>query len=855
MRNAVVSILCIAVVMQATLAKAATAGAKHGQGLEKAESMLSDWPRIKSAIAPEAQLEAKIKTIVAGMTLAQKIGQMTQPEIKNVTPSQVKEFYLGSVLNGGGSWPGGNKHAGINDWLKLADQYYDASMSTDMKIKVPVIWGTDAVHGHNNVFGATIFPHNIGLGAARDPELIREIGVSVGKAVRATGINWVFAPTLAVVQDSRWGRTYESFSDDGALVKAYGYAYTKGLQGQFGDNGNVVATAKHFIGDGGTVQGKDQGLNTSTVSKMINVHGMGYYGALSAGAQTVMASFHSWTDAASGIDHGKMHGSKLLLTEVLKHKIGFDGFVVSDWNGIAQVPGCSDAQCPQAINAGIDMVMVPDDWRNFIAKTIAQVQSGEIPMARIDDAVTRILRVKMRAGLFDLRPSKGKFAGQADAIVSRALARRAVQKSLVLLKNNHSVLPLKANQKILVVGKGADSLQDQTGGWSLTWQGTENSNADFPSGDSILAGIREQAGLKNVVFSESAVGVNPREFDVVIAVVGETPYAEGKGDIPPTESLRHSSRYPEDLAVLKAVHGKGKPVITVLLSGRVVYANDLLNASDALVAAWLPGTEGKGVTDVLFRNKAGRVNLDFHGRLPFAWPKNECPAAAGSLVMGDAHLFKRGYGLTYRNKNTVGVLPINEGPGCTEPGGMQIFGRSLHSAASLFVTSVTGTSFDTQISKEVVGTLILPPANPAVRVETTQINTQQDARKVTWLSAARFLARSTDRINLQSYASRGGALKFEVVVLQSPERPVSMSIGCGLNCEGKIDTTELFKGAFGKGKQVVKIPLSCFAAHGADLSKVDVPFSVLTDGPLSAAFTNIEIVADAGKDVDAMICR
>ena len=381
--------------------------------------LLQDWPRIESAIGKDAAVEVRVRKIVAGMTLAQKIGQMTQAEIKSVTPAEVRQYYLGSVLNGGGSWPGENKHASVGDWLRLAGQYHQASLDTDAITPIPVIWGTDAVHGHNNVYGATLFPHNIGLGAAHDPELLERIGEATGQSTRATGIGWIFGPTLAVAQDARWGRTYESFSADGALVREYAAAYIKGIQGDLDGDGNVVATAKHHIGDGATDHGKDQGNAVIGKAETINVHGQGYYGALAAGVQTVMASFNSWNDAAAGVDYGKMHGSRALLTEALKEKMGFDGFVVTDWNGISQVKGCSNASCAQAINAGIDMVMVPEDWKAFIANTMAaQVQAGEIPMSRIDDAVTRILRVKLRAGLFEHKPSDGRYAGDEKSVAA-----------------------------------------------------------------------------------------------------------------------------------------------------------------------------------------------------------------------------------------------------------------------------------------------------------------------------------------------------------------------------------------------------------------------------------------------------
>ncbi|MBY0556537.1 MAG: glycoside hydrolase family 3 protein, partial [Burkholderiaceae bacterium] len=340
-------------VLAATLALSAGA---IGTVNANAAAPLKDWPHVTSAVKQDKAMEARIAQIVAGMTLAQKIGQITQPEIKSITPEQVREYYIGSVLNGGGSWPQGNKYASAADWVKLADAYYDASMSTDMKVQVPVIWGIDAMHGNSNMYGATLFPHNIGLGAARDKKLIAAMAQSVAKAVRATGIDWVFAPTLAVVRDDRWGRTYESFSEDPAIVKDYAAAYVTGLQGDLKSDNTVVATAKHFIGDGGTAEGKDRGENRASKADMINIHAQGYYPALQAGVQTVMASFNSWNDVAGGADYGKMHGSKALLTDALKTKMGFDGLIVSDWNAIAEVPGCTVDSCPASINAGVDMV-------------------------------------------------------------------------------------------------------------------------------------------------------------------------------------------------------------------------------------------------------------------------------------------------------------------------------------------------------------------------------------------------------------------------------------------------------------------------------------------------------------------
>jgi beta-glucosidase len=817
---------------------------------------LTDWPQITSALPKSARIEAEVARILAGMTLPQKIGQMTQPEIKSVTPAEVTQYYIGSVLNGGGYWPNGNKLAAISDWVSLADQYYDASMATDMLVRVPVIWGTDAIHGHGNAYGASLFPHNIGLGAAHDPALVGRIGAVVGRQVRATGINWVFGPTLAVAQDVRWGRTYESFSEDATLVKAYAGAYVNGLQGSFSDDGNVVATAKHFMGDGGTDMGKDQGVTNSSKLEMINVHGQGYYGALAAGVQTVMASFNSWNDVAAGVNYGKMHGSQTMLTAVLKQKMGFDGFVVSDWNGHAQVPGCTQSSCAQAINAGIDMVMVPDNWRAFIANTIAQVQAGEIPMARIDDAVARILRVKLRAGMFGKKPSQGRYAGQPEALQARALARQAVRQSLVLLKNNGAVLPLARRKKILVVGKSANSVQNQTGGWTLGWQGTGNPNSNFPLADSILDGIRQAAGGANVVFSETAQGVDVNRFDAVIAVIGETPYAEGSGDIVASDTLRHSGRYPEDLHVLQAVAGKGKPVITLLLSGRPVYANDLLNRSDAFVAAWLPGTEGKGVADVLFRNASGGIDHDFSGRLSFSWPKAPCQTALHRGEPGYAPLFARGYGLSYGSKVAVGELEValSQG-GCEHAAVVPIFNQSDRAPYALHVAAEANNWIGEKVGADPNATLSLPVERPSIRVQTSQINTQQDAKQVRWLGgAAKFFARASRPIDLNFYARNRALLQFDMVVLQAPLGRVSLAMECGESCRSEVELGPLLSKWALNSRHKVKIPLACFALKGADFASVNVPFSVLTSQPFVAAFANIEIVSDTARDADDPTC-
>jgi beta-glucosidase len=611
------------------------------------------WPRAAVPVTADSALDARVHAIVAGMTLEQKVGQMTQADIRSITPEDVRRYYIGSILNGGGAWPAMNMHSSVADWLRLSDAFYRASMSTDMKVKVPVIWGTDAVHGHNNVYGATLFPHNIGLGAAHDPALVERIGRATAAQVRATGISWAFAPTLAVVQNPRWGRTYESYGSNPALVRAYGEAMVRGLQGQLGSPTSVVATAKHWLGDGGTFHGKDQGETRTTEANLARTHAAGYYGALKANVRSVMVSYSSFTDTATGKHWGKMHGDRHLVGDVLKHRLGFDGIVVSDWNAVGQVPGCTNWHCPQAINAGIDMVMVPDDWKKFIASTIADVRAGRIPMSRIDDAVSRIIRVKLETGLFRASPATGPHPGPSalHSPAVRALARQAVRESLVLLKNDHQVLPLRRTGRILVVGKGADSLPMQVGGWSLTWQGDKTSTSDYPFADTLLSALRKTLGPRAVDYSVDGRGVDVRRYSAVVMVAAEKPYAEGAGDISFPASMRHSSRYPGDLSTLERVSGRGVPVVTLLYSGRPVAANDLINRSDAFIAAWLPGTEGLGLADMLLARPDGRPAFDFTGRLSFDWPAGDCLPKSGGIE------FHRGYGLSIRSRSTLGRLP------------------------------------------------------------------------------------------------------------------------------------------------------------------------------------------------------
>lgn len=599
------------------------------------------WPKVKAGIEFDQELENKIDAVLAGMKLREKVGQLIMAEIKAISPKDARRNYVGGLLNGGGSWPTEEPGSRPVDWLAMADLYFKESAKS--KSGIPIIWGTDAVHGHNNLAGATIFPHNIGLGAANDPALMRNIGIATAREVAVTGIDWVFAPTLAIVQDVRWGRTYEGYSSDPEIVSSLSKELLLGLQGHpalgnFLSEEKVVATAKHFVGDGGPVYGSgrngkiDQGDVPISEKKLSELHGRPYIDALGVGVQTVMASFSSWNGH-------KMHHHKYLLTDILKGRMGFDGFVVGDWNGHEQVPGCSPSSCAAAINAGVDMIMVPYDWRKFIENTVSQVKRGEISQERLDDAVRRILRVKFRSGLMEGKSPSDRVLAGRDGLVGfaahRNVARAAVRKSLTLLKNDNA-LPIKSS-RVFLSGPGLDDVKMQSGGWTMDWQGRDVSAKKYSGHTSIGDGLRvalKEEGIE-IVANESDL----RPGDTAVYVFGETPYAEFEGD---KESTDFDKLRSEDKSFFTRMKADKVKTIGVFLTGRPSGVDSLLDLSDAFVVAWLPGSEGAGVADVLLARKDGSSTYNFTGRLPFAWPADGGTASAPAPVR-----FDRGYGLSY----------------------------------------------------------------------------------------------------------------------------------------------------------------------------------------------------------------
>ena len=828
-------------VLLATTAHAVTAGQSTGDvpaaATARSGEVASPWPAVTSRIPRDPAIEARIDRLMARMTLAEKVAQTIQAET-TIAPADVGRYRLGSVLTGGNGGPGNNEKAPAAEWLRLADRYWEASrVGVPADKWIPVVWGIDAVHGHANIVGATVFPHNIGLGAARNPELMRRIGEVTAREMAVTGIDWTFAPTLAVVRDDRWGRTYEGFSEDPEIVASYAGALVEGLQGRPGTTGflgagKVFATAKHFVGDGGTAGGKDQGDNPSGAADIARIHGAGYPPAIEAGVQSVMISF-------SSVRGEKTTGDKKLITDALKARMNFDGLVVGDWNAHGQVPGCSVKSCPQAINAGLDMFMVPSDWKALYENTLSQARAGVIPLARIDDAVRRILRVKLRAGLFEKpKPSQRPFAGQYELLGApehRAVARQAVRETLVLLKNAGRALPIRATANVLVAGDGADDIGKQSGGWTINWQGTGNTNADFPGGQSIFAGIRDALAPAGGRATLSVDGSYTAKPDVAVVVFGEDPYAEFVGD---RQTVEYSAADKKDLELLRRLKAAGIPTVSVFLSGRPLWVNPEINASDAFVAAFLPGSEGGGVADVLIGDRDGRARNDFKGKLSFSWPKR---ADQTPLNRGDANydpLFAYGYGLAYADRGNISRLSEERPAGVANGADGVFFGRGAVPA---------GWSFE--VAQEGGPTVVVTGPTGAtgdgrVRVSGVDRRAQEDSRLFAFDGSGPGVARlaTAQPLDLTRESNGELALFVEFRVDEAPTGEVRL----GLN-DASVPITGLLRGATPGQWTTLNVPLQCFARAGADVQRVVRPFTLATSGQLRAAVSGIRLQHPGGS--------
>lgn len=737
----------------------------------------ANWPVAHSPAAiTDSATEEAIDGLIARMTLAQKVGQVIQPDISSIEPADLRKYPVGSILAGGNSGPGGNDRASAAEWDALVREFRKVSMEPRADgVAIPILFGVDAVHGHNNIPGATVFPHNVGLGAAHDPELIGRIGAVTAAEIAGSGIEWTFAPTLAVPQDVRWGRAYEGYSSDPAIVAAYSAEMVRNIQGELVSGqiiatDKVAATAKHFLADGGTEKGQDQGDARISEAELVRIHNAGYPPAIDAGVLTVMASFSSWNGA-------KHHGNKSLLTDALKGRMGFEGLVVGDWNAHGQIPGCEPTDCVQALEAGLDLYMAPDSWKGLYESLLRRAEAGEVPMDRLDDAVRRILRVKFKLGLMDGKPDKRGNLSVIGSPAHLAVAREAVAKSLVLLKNEGSVLPVKPGAKVLVTGPGADNMAMQSGGWTIGWQGTDVTKADFPNGQTLWDGLSRaigETGGKAVLSPDGAFTEKP---DVAIVVFGETPYAEFQGDRP---NLDFTGEGLETIAALKA---KGIPVVAVFLSGRPMFVGPELDAADAFVAAWLPGSQGgSGVAEVLVAGSDGRSKRDFTGSLSFAWP-------AGCEPGADA-LFPLGFGGSYSAKPAVPALVTTCSlSGGSRGDGFSIYDRGLQSGVWAF----TG---DT-------GLVNLVGSGPGFKATAFDIAAQEDARRLSWSGPASVQLR-WDPATLPDTA----ALKMRFSVDRAPKFPLGLA-ALGEGSKATLDLTSTFKLAEGKGLREMEVPLAC----------------------------------------------
>ncbi|MEL7690787.1 glycoside hydrolase family 3 protein [Citromicrobium bathyomarinum] len=808
----------------ATIGQSSDGASKMQDG--KAVAHPDIWPAYEYPVVLPKSDTTMVADLVARMTLEEKIGQLVQADLCCVTPEDAKKYNLGSILVGGNSGPNGNDLSPAPDWLAAADAFYNASVDkSDGGVGIPIIWGVDAVHGHANIIGATVFPHNIGLGAMRDPDLIEQIGAVTAKEIRVTGQEWTFAPTVAVPQDFRWGRAYEGYSSNPELVASYVGAMVRGLQGPPSNNDilagpHVIASTKHFLADGGTDGGVDQGDSSVTEEELRDVHGAPYGPAIGEGVATVMVSFSSWQGK-------KMTGNKSLVTGVLKDRMDFGGFVVSDWNAHGQVEGCTNESCPQALMAGVDMYMAPDTWKPIYTDLLKRARSGEIPMARIDDAVTRILDVKARLGLFHAgKPSDRLLAGDYDQLGSpehRGVAREAVRKSLVLLKNQ-GVLPLKPGGRLLVAGDGANDLARQSGGWTISWQGTGIDNSHFPGATSIWTGLEDAVEAAGGSAQLSPDGSFTQRPDAAVVVFGETPYAEFQGD---RATLALDPELTGPYETMRKLKAQGIPVIALMLTGRPLYANPALNSADAFVVAWLPGSEGEGVADVLVGDASGTPRFDFTGKLPAAWPR--------TADMKDGALFDYGYGLTYASPSRAwSALPELD---TSQLAGDSRLWFSAGAPAARWSLLVNGQNTGEQTR---VTTVPVEALGGRVRVTAENFIVQEGARRISIDNGTASVAlRNFEPVDIAKETNADILLLATMKVWDAPDSAMLGSIGPDSEGFSSVKLPE--------GNRWVRygIPLKCLRNKGADVSELTEPFVLTTTGKTDYAIGEVRLGTDA----------
>ena len=804
-----------------------------------------NWSHESSCSIPNNEIQ-EVEKILSKMTLEQKVGQIIMPDLDAVTPLEAKAYQLGTILNGGGKFPNKEKYSSVSDWKSVSKAFYEASPRVDGKI-VPILWGTDAVHGHNNVIGATIFPHNIGLGSTRNGDLIRKIGDVVAKELLSTGIIWTFAPTIAVPQNDLWGRTYEGYSEDPELVSVFGEAMILGLQGtssEFLDENHVLATAKHFLGDGGTKNGVDQGNAIISEQKLRDIHGLPYYKAIDACVQSVMASFNSWNGE-------KMHGNKDLLENVLRDQMGFNGLVVGDWNGHGQVPGCTKSDCPQSLNAGVDIFMVPDDWKELYTNTLNSVQNEEITISRLDDAVRRVLTVKYRLGLLSGRiphDYEHNYIGNEN---HRKIARQAVRESIVLLKNNNQTLPIKSNKHILVVGSASQNISSQMGGWTITWQGRGNLNSDFPNTLSIYEAIEQKAKSINGSVEYSEDGTFKRKPDVVIFVYGEEPYAEGDGDRKNIFFMHHNKSF---INSMQKINDQGIPSVSLFISGRPLVVNQELNLSDAFVQLWLPGTAVEGIGDVIFTNIDNKLEHDFVGKLSYSWPKLSTQADLNFRDNNYDPLFEYGYGLSYKDDIFIASLPEEDKSSKLDE--ITIFIGSAYPSYGETVSY-----FSSEKNERVydgINSDIYIDKNSGFSITKFDFKKQDDAKLINFGSKDTYKtwfigSGSSEDISYM----KSGSVQLILRPKKISSEKITLDFGCYKTeeqiknsgssvCYKSIDLTTMLKDNFDNNWKEVNIPIQCLMSSDFEASNLTLRSQLSTTGDWELELHSIKFINNQG---------
>jgi beta-glucosidase len=824
------------------------------------------WHQLKLPSRRDERTEVEIEHTLSQMSLDEKLGQMIQAEVQQLRPEDIERYKIGSSLNGAGVWPNKNRFSTPHEWAAMVEAFWTASERSfaDRPFRIPFAWATDAVHGHNNLFGATIFPHNIGLGATRDPALIRRIGRVTAREIAAGGMDWTFAPTVTISMDTRWGRFYEGYSQDVEVVRAFAAEMVRGLQGDLDTDPDtrILSSIKHWLGDGGTRWGIDRGTAFATERELRDVHAVPYLAALAAGAQVVMLSFSSWEHEQNydfEPEHGpaynhKLHGSRYLITDVLKDQLGFDGIVLTDWDGQCEVSKCTLKDARYCINAGADVLMIEAraDWLAILDQTKRDLERGLITQDRIDDAVRRVLRVKKRSALAGrIEPTRRASVQNAAAIVGckahREVAREAVRKSLVLLKNDRGLLPLDPNRRVLVAGSAARNLSKHTGGWSLSWQSADIGPADIPHATTIAAALEAALPAGNCVFLEDDDGAPlPGGVEVAVVAIGEDAYAEMMGDIRPWRSLEYAAlkpSYRKDRTLLQRLRAAGIPIVCVFFGGRPLYLTEEINLSDSFVVAWLPGIAGEGIADVLLRDGAGRVQHDFHGRLPHPWPKTpysfrlaahagDVPDGGHPAYQGDREtLFPLGFGLDYAapQVDIAAPFPVYVPP--APPPAPEV--------TSSFV--LLGPRADPDLTLRIAGNGFWVGADVSRREPSDALLGQlqpidhlgvKDAFHVyfngriasLYLKFPEWVTR-----DLRGYLDARADLVFDLRMHAPVNGPIRLSAHDCYPSEGVLRAEPWFQRAPIGAWAAIRVPLIDIANAGSDFANVNVPFMLHTD--------------------------